>query len=149
MASTPRSTNGGTPCLGEPFTFPYFGNFGPPYISTLSVLGLAIGLLVWLFPILVILNPPRASVSPNTSYVSTPPMRQPYVEFSPSSPIKYPSFSPSSPSEISKASSRVIRRRRNGKRRRKPSLLLHQMLDLRNHLLLIVLGDLMRSTRLK
>jgi hypothetical protein len=36
MASNPGSTNGGTPSSGEPYTFPLFGNFGPPYVATLS-----------------------------------------------------------------------------------------------------------------
>jgi hypothetical protein len=49
---------------------------------------------------------------------------------------------------------RLIRRRRNGKRRRRRTQKgqrpqRHQMLALRNQLLLIVLGVLMRSTRLK
>jgi hypothetical protein len=91
MASTPGSTNGGTPCPREPLTFPSFQNFGPPYIATLSLPGLTIGLPVWLFPTPVILNPPSDSTTPNTSDVSTPPTRQPHVEFSPSSPIKSPS----------------------------------------------------------
>jgi hypothetical protein len=55
MALNPGSTNGGTPSLGEPYTFPLFGNFGPPYVATLSLPGLTIGLLVWLFPTPVIL----------------------------------------------------------------------------------------------
>jgi hypothetical protein len=105
MASNLMSTNGGTPSPGEPYTFPSFGNFGPPYIATLSLPGLTIGLLVWLFPTPVISNPPNVLAEPNTLDVSTPPTHQSHVEFSPSSPIKYPSISPSSPSEISKASS--------------------------------------------
>ena len=105
MASTPKSTNGGTPCPGEPFTFPYFGNFGPPYIATLSLPGLTIGLPVWLFLTSVILNPPSALATPNTLDVSTPPTHQPHVDLSPSSLVRYPSISPSSASKISKASS--------------------------------------------
>jgi hypothetical protein len=105
MASNPESTNGGTPSPGEPYTFPSFGNFGPPYVSTLSLPGLTIGLPVWLFPTPVIPNPPNVSAAPNTLDVSTPPTHQPHIEFSPSSPIKSPSISPSFPSESSKASS--------------------------------------------
>jgi hypothetical protein len=107
MASNPGSTNGGTPSYGEPYTFPSFGNFGPPYVATLSLPGLTIGLPVWLFPTPVISNPPNVSVAPNTLDVNTPPTHQPHVEFSPSLPIKSPSISPSSPSESSKASSQV------------------------------------------
>jgi hypothetical protein len=105
MASNPGSTNGGTPYPGEPYTFPSFGNFGPPYVTTLSLPGLTIGLPVWLFPTSVIPNPPNVSVAPNTLDVNTPPTHQPHVDFSPSLSIKSPSISPSSPSEISKASS--------------------------------------------
>ena len=138
----------------QPYTFPSFGNFGPPYVSTLSLPGLTIGLPVWLFPTPVILNPPNVSVAPNTLDVNTPPTHQPHVEFSPSSPIKSPSISPSSPSEISTTSSQVDQKKKKRKEKKKKSpkrtkTQQHQMLALRNQLLLIVLGVLMRSTRLK
>ena len=107
MALNPGSTNGGTPSPGEPYTFPSFGNFCPPYVATLSLPRLTIGLLVWLFPTSVILNPPNVSVAPNTLDVNTPPTHQPHVDFSPSSPIKSPFVSPSLPSESSKACSQV------------------------------------------
>jgi hypothetical protein len=112
MASNPRSTNGGTPSLGEPYTFPSFGNFGPPYVATLSLPGLTIGLPVWLFPTPVIPNPPNVSVAPNTLDVGTPPTHQPHFDLSPSSPIKSPSISPSSPSGSSKASSQVDKKKK-------------------------------------
>jgi hypothetical protein len=99
MASNPGSTNGGTPSSGEPYTFLSFGNFGPPYVATLSLPGLTIGLPVWLFPTPVIPNPPNVSVAPNTLDVNAPPTHQPHVDFSPSSPIKFPSISPSSSSD--------------------------------------------------
>jgi hypothetical protein len=105
MASNPGSTNGGTPSSGEPYTFPSIGNFGPPYVSALSLPGLTIRLPVWLIPTLVIPNPPNVSAAPNIVDVDTPPTHQPHIEFSPSSPIKSPSISSSSPSESSKASS--------------------------------------------
>ena len=106
MDSVPRITNEGTPFPGEPFVFPSYGNIGPPYIATLSLPGLTIGLPVWLFPTLVILNLPSASD------VSTPPTHQPHFNFSPSSPIKSPFLSPSSPSEISKASIQVDKKKK-------------------------------------
>jgi hypothetical protein len=121
MASTPGSTNGGTPAFGEPYTFPSFGNFGPPYVATLSLPGLTIGLPVWLFPTPVIPNPPNVSVAPNTLDVNTPPTHQPHVNFSPSSPIKSPSISPSSPSESSKASSQVDQKKKKRKEKKKKS----------------------------
>jgi hypothetical protein len=98
MASVPGMTNEGTPFSREPFVFPSYGNIGPPYIATLSLPGLTIGLLVWLFSTLVISN---AGVSD----VSTPPTHQPHVDLSPSSPVRSPSISPSSPNEISQVSS--------------------------------------------
>jgi hypothetical protein len=121
MASNPGSTNGGTPSSGEPYTFPSFGNFGPPYVATLSLPGLTIGLPVWLFPTPVIPNPPNVSVAPNTLNVNTPPTHQPHVDFSPSSPINSPSISPSSPSESSKASSQVDQKKKKRKEKKKKS----------------------------
>jgi hypothetical protein len=122
MASNPRSTNGGTPSPGEPYTFPSFGNFGPPYVATLSLPGITIGLPVWLFPTLVIPNPPNVLVAPNTLDVNTPPTHQPHVDFSPPSPIKLPSISPSSPSESSKASSQVDQKKKKQKEKKKKNL---------------------------
>jgi hypothetical protein len=119
MASNPGSTNGGTPSSGEPYTFPSFGNFGPPYVATLSLLGLTIGLPVWLFPTSVIPNPPNVSLAPNTLDVGTPPIHQPHVDFSPSSSIKSPSISPSSPSEISRASSQVDQEKKKWEEKKK------------------------------
>jgi hypothetical protein len=119
MASNPGSTNGGTPSLREPYTFPSFGNFGPPYVATLSLPRLTIGLPVWLFPTPVIPNPPNVSVAPNNLDVNEPPTHQPHIHFSPSSPIKYPSISPSSPSESSKESSQVDHKKKKRKEKKK------------------------------
>jgi hypothetical protein len=105
MVSVPGSTNKGTHFPEEIFSFPYFGNIGPPCIATLSLPGLTIGLPVWLFPTLVISNFPSASNETNDSDVRTPPTNQPHFDLSPSSLFKSPSFSPSSPSERSKVSS--------------------------------------------
>jgi hypothetical protein len=58
MASVLGSTNQGTPFPREPFVFPSFGNVGPPYITTLSLPGLTIGLHVWLFSTPVFPNAP-------------------------------------------------------------------------------------------
>jgi hypothetical protein len=79
MASVPRMTNEGTPFLGEHFVFPSYGNIGP-HISTLSLPGLTIGLLVWFFSTQVILNAVSASVASNF-----PQEHQPHVDPSPSS----------------------------------------------------------------
>jgi hypothetical protein len=121
MESNPGSTNGGTPSPGEPYTFPSFRNFGPPYVATLSLLGLTIGLPVWLFPTPVIPNPPNVSDAPNTLDVGTPPTHQPHIEFSSSSPIKSPSIYPSLPSESSKASIQVDQKKKKRKEKTKKS----------------------------
>jgi hypothetical protein len=154
MASNPGSTIGGTHSPGKPYTFPSFGSFGPPYVATLSLPGLTIGLPVWLFPTPVIPNPPHVSIAPNTLDVNTPPTHQSHVKFLPFSSINSPSISPSSPSESSKASSQVDQKKKKQKEKKKKNQKgqrpqQHQMLSLRNQLLLIVLGVLMRSTRLK
>jgi hypothetical protein len=154
MASNPGSTNGGTPSSGEPYTFPSFGNFGPPYVATLSLPGLTIGLPVWLFPTPVIPNPPNVSVAPNTLNVNTPPTHQPHVDFSPSSPINSPSISPSSPSESSKASSQVDQKKKKRKEKKKKSPKRTKTpttsdVGSKKLVTLIVLGVLMRLTRLK
>jgi hypothetical protein len=121
MASNPRSTNGRTPSSREPYTFPSFGNFGPPYVATLSLPGLTIGLPVWLFPTTVIPNPPNVSIAPDTLDVNTPPTHQPHVNFSPSLSINSPSISPFSPSESSKASSQVDQKKKKRKEKKKKS----------------------------
>jgi hypothetical protein len=105
-------TNEGTPLPGETFVFPSYGNVGPPYIATLSLPGLTIGLPVWLFSTPVISNA-------GASDVSTPPTHQPHVDLSPSSPIRSPSISPSSPSESSKASSQVDKKKKKQKEKKK------------------------------
>jgi hypothetical protein len=61
MASVPKMTNEGTPALGEPFVFPSYRNIGPPHIATLSLPGLMIGLLVWLFSTHIVQNAVSAS----------------------------------------------------------------------------------------
>jgi hypothetical protein len=95
MMSVPKMTNEATPALGEPLVFPSYGNVGPPYITTLSLPGLAIGLPIWLFSTLVIPNAASASVV-STSLQEN----QPHVDPSPSSPVRY-----SSPSSLSRSSS--------------------------------------------
>jgi hypothetical protein len=95
MASILGMTNEGTPFPGEPFCFPSYENIGPPHIATLSLLGLTIGLLVWLFSTQVIPNAVIASV------VSTSTQEhQPHVDPSPSSLVIS-----SSPSSLARSSS--------------------------------------------
>jgi len=119
MESICGSTNEGTPFPKETFTFPSFGNVGPPCIATLSLPGLTIRLPVWFFPTPVILNFPNTSNVPNFSDVIIPPTNQPHVDISPSSLVRSPSLSPSSPSEISKESSLVDNKRNKQKEEKK------------------------------
>jgi hypothetical protein len=86
MESVPGMTNEATPSLGEPFVFPSYGNVGPPHIATLTLPGLTIGLLIWLFFTQVIPNATSASA------VSTSPQEhQPHVDPSLSSLVRYSS----------------------------------------------------------
>jgi hypothetical protein len=94
MASVPEMTKEGTFAPGEPFFFPSYGNIGPPHIATLSLPGLTIGLLVWLFSTQVIPNEISASVTR-----TSPQEHQPHVDPSPSSPVR--SSSPSSLTRLS------------------------------------------------
>jgi hypothetical protein len=115
--------NEGTPALGEPFIFPSYGNIGPPHIATLSLPGLTIGLLVWLFSTQVIPNAVSASVT------RTPPQEhQPHVDPLPSSPVsssspsslaRSPFVSSSSSSESPEASNSVNKKKKKRKNKKK------------------------------
>jgi hypothetical protein len=116
MASVPEMTNEGTPAPGEPFSFPSYGNIGPPHIATLSLPGLTIGLPVWFFSTQVISNAVSASVTR-----TSPQEHQPHVDPSPSSPVRSsfpsslarsPSVSSSSLSESSEASNPVNKKKK-------------------------------------
>jgi hypothetical protein len=116
-------TNERTPFLGEPFVFPSYKNIGPPHIATLSLPGLTIGLLVWLFSTQVIPNVVSALV------VSTSPQEhQTHVDPSPSSPVRSSSpyslarsssLSSSSSSETSQASNLVDKKKKKLKNKKK------------------------------
>jgi hypothetical protein len=123
MASVPGMTNEGTPAPREAFFFPSYGNIGPPYLATLSLLGLIIGLLVWLFSTQVISNAVGALV------VSTSPQdHQPHVDPSPYSPIRssspsllarLPFISSSSSSKSFEASNLVNKKKKKRKNKKK------------------------------
>jgi hypothetical protein len=116
-------TNEGTPVPREPFVFPSYGNIGPPHIATLSLLGLTIGLSVWLFSTQVIPNALSALV-----VRTSPQEHQPHVDHSPCSPVRYslPSslarsslISSSSSSESSQASNSVNKKKKKRKNKKK------------------------------
>lgn len=56
MANIPVDGNQGNPPKGDPCDFTLFGNIGTPFMATLNILGLNVGLLVWLWSTLNILN---------------------------------------------------------------------------------------------
>jgi hypothetical protein len=123
MAPVPEMTNEGTPATGEPFVFPSYENISPPHIATLSLLGLTIRLLVWLFYTQVIPNSTGASV-----IRTSPQGHQPHVDPSPSSPVRSSSpsslarsssISSSSPRERSKASNPVAKKNNKSKTKKK------------------------------
>jgi hypothetical protein len=123
MASIPKMTNEGTSAPREPFVFPSYGNIGPPYIATLSLPGLTIGLSVWLFSTQVIPNAVSASVVRNS-----PQENQPHVDPSPSSPVRscspyslarLPSISSSSSSESFEASNPMNKKKKKRKNKKK------------------------------
>jgi hypothetical protein len=123
MVSVPEMTNEGTSTPGEPFVFSSYGNIGPPHIATLNLLGLTIGLPVWLFSTQVILNVVSSSV-----VRTSPQEHQTHVDPSPSSPVRssspsslarLPSVSSSSSGESSEASNPMNKKKKKRKTKKK------------------------------
>jgi hypothetical protein len=48
MSKFLEDTNQGAPSQGDYFSFPFFGNNGSPFMATLNIPGLNVGLSVWL-----------------------------------------------------------------------------------------------------
>ena len=65
MASSSGTTTQELPFQGVPFVFPPSEGIGPPFIATLNIPGLTIGLPVWIFN-------PIIPVTPNVSNVTSP-----------------------------------------------------------------------------
>ena len=80
MGASPKTTSQENPFQGMSFVSPPYGDVGTPFMATLNLHGLTIGLPVWLLS-----NP----VIPNAPFVSNPgPLSyedQPHVNPSPSS----------------------------------------------------------------
>ena len=94
MALISRTARKETPLPSTSFFFPPYGNVGPPFMDTLILPRLTMGLPVWLLSSPVIPCTPTTS-DPNPSLWE----HQPDVDPSLSSPdVSYP-FSPSSPVE--------------------------------------------------
>ena len=105
MATFPEFTNLEIHSEGNPSPFPAFGNVGTPYMATLSLPGLTVGLPVWLFSTSVVPSVPF-TVQPS------PPLEQHHVaskvDLSPSSPISSSSSS-TSPDESLDSSNQIGR----------------------------------------
>ena len=65
MASSSRTTTQEVPFQGVPFVIPPSEGIGPPFIATLNILGLTIGLPVWIFNLVI-------PVTPNVSNATSP-----------------------------------------------------------------------------
>ena len=99
MMTNPDFTNQGIPFDGNPSPFPPFGNIGAPYMATLSLPGLTIGLPVWLFVTSVVLSVQTAFQPSSHPLEQYQPHVDPKVDPLPSSPISSPCYF-SSPGEI-------------------------------------------------
>ena len=67
-----ESTNAGIPLGGNPSPFSSWGDIGSPYMATLSLLGITIGLPLWLFSTSVIQNttiPQQSNQKPDDTEV--------------------------------------------------------------------------------
>ena len=115
MRDFPRTTSQENHFQGMYFVSPPCGVVGPPFMATLNLPGLTIGLPIWLFS-----NP----VIPNASFVLDPgPLlheHQPHVNPSPSSStVESTSLSSSSPVEKSDVSKRAGKKKLERKDKKK------------------------------
>ena len=107
-----ESTNQGIPLGGNPSPFSSWGDIGSPYMATLSLPRIIIGLLVWLFSTFVIQNTviiQQANQKPNGTEV-TP---------SPSTSFVSPSPSSSLLGETSDTKNQVAEKKKKGKEKKK------------------------------
>ena len=110
-----ESTGQGLPPDGNPSPFPSFGNVGAPYMATLSLPGLTIGLPVWLFstsvvPSVMTIVPLYPSFEPrhvDSKVENAPPSHAPS------------SSSPTSPGESSTSSNQETRKKKKTKKKKK------------------------------
>ena len=107
--------NQGIPSEGTPGHFPPFGNVGAPYMATLSLPGLTVGLPVWLFSTFVVPN-----VSTTVQSVSPPEQNHvdSKVDLSPSSPVSASSSS-TLPGESLDSSNQVAKKKKKKTKKKK------------------------------
>ena len=107
-----ESTNQGFPLGGNPTPFSSWGDVDAPRMATLSLPGLTIGLLVWLFSTSVVQNtmiPEKSNQQPNDTTVSP----------QPSNSFFSPSPSSSSLGEASNVKNQVTEKKKKGKEKKK------------------------------
>jgi len=107
-----ESTNQGFSLGGNPSPFSSWGDIGAPYMATLALSGIIIGLPVWLFSTFIVQN----TVSPQQSNQQPDDTR---VSPSPSSSFFSPSPSFSSLGETSDTKNQVIEKKKKGKEKKK------------------------------
>ena len=117
MATFPSFTNPSTPPDGHPGHFPPLGNVGAPYMATLSLPWLTVGLPVWLFSTSLV---PAISLSGQL----VPPPEQHHVDsrvdLSPSTLISTSSSS-TSPGESLDSSNQVAKKKKKRTKKKKSS----------------------------
>ena len=117
MATFPGFTKPSPPHDGNPGHFPPLGNVGAPYMATLSLPRLTIGLPVWLFSTSLV---PTVS----TAGQSVPPPEQHHVDskvdLSPSSPVSASSSS-TLPGESLDSSNQVAKKKKKKMKKNKSS----------------------------
>ena len=115
MATFTGFTNLGSPSDGNPGQFPPLGNVGAPYMATLSLPGLTVGLPVWLFSTSLV-----STVSTVSSSVPPPEQRHvdPKVDLSPSTPTST-SSSCTSPGESLDSNNQVAKKKKKKTKKKK------------------------------
>ena len=113
MAYQSSTTTQEVPFQGVPFVFPPSEGIGPPFIANLNLPGLTIGLLVWIFNLVI-------PITPNVSNVTSPLGEdRPQPNPSPSSSVVVPPLSSSSLDQSSMVSIHVDKKKKKGKSKKK------------------------------
>ena len=121
MATFPGFTNPNSPPDGNLGHFPPLGNVGAPYMETLSLPGLTVGLPVWLFSTSLV---PHVQISsqpiippPKQHQHQVDPKVDPKVDPFPSSPVVSSSLSSSFPGESLDSSNQEAKKKKKNKQR--------------------------------
>jgi len=101
-------SNQGTPLGGSPSPFSSWGDIGAPYMATLSLPRITIGLPVWLFSTSIVQNTIIPQQPDDTEVIP-----------SPSTSLVSPSPSSSSLGETSNTKNQVAKKKKKGKEKKK------------------------------